>query len=268
MPHTSAAEVEDWVEVDADGNPAMAGHGSPVGPELPAIAESVQHRLGLRMRPCRVVFYPYVDGKSTVRDRGAYIHFKLSDRLRGAPEQVLAGVFGVLLSKLHRLPADRVDRDAVRAYKQYALDERAPADGQSHARRRGRKHIEPVGRHRSLLESYLRVSLDMGLVLPEIPKLSWSQQVSRRRFGHWDPDHGAIVLSQVLDDPRVPEFVLDYVLYHELLHIIHPVRMGSGTKRRVHTPEFKRAERKYPKWKEGDEWITKLAGRRWKPLSA
>ncbi len=266
MPWGSAPEVEEWVEVAAD-DAAMAGHGSPVTTELPAIAAAVQQALGLRLRPCRVVFYPYVDGKSTVRDRGSYVHFKLSDRLRNAPPDVLAGVFGILLAKLHRLPSDRVDREALRAYKSHVLEQPNQRNAEHLRHRPGRKHIEPVGRHRSLLESYLRVSLDMGLTLPEIPKLSWSQQVSRRRFGHWDPDHGAIVLSQVLDDPRVPEFVLDYVLYHELLHIVHPVRMGSGTKRRVHTPEFKRAERKYPRWKEGDEWITKLAGRRWRTLA-
>jgi len=240
--------------------------GAPAASELPALAESVLAQLGVRPRPIRVAFYPYADGRSTVRDRGAYVHFKLSDRLRGAPALVMEGVFGVLLGKLFRLPADRVDRAAVRAYKQYALEQTDRGNPENRRNRPGRKHIEPVGRHRSLLESYLRVSLDMGLVLPAIPKLSWSQTVSRNRFGHWDPDHQAIVLSQVLDDPRVPEFVLDYVLYHELLHIIHPVRMGSGTKRRVHTPEFKRAERLYPRWKEGDEWIVKLAGRRWKPL--
>lgn len=245
--------------------PSAAGQADPV-----ALGEEVQLRLGLRPRPVRVAFYPYVDGKSTVRDRGAYVHFKLSDRLRTAPEAILAGVMMVLLGKLFRLPAARLDRDAVRAYKQYALDQAAqPAQEGTGAPRRtspSRKHIEPVGRHRSLLESYLRVSLDMGLFLPEIPKLSWSRTVSRNRFGHWDPDHQAIVLSQVLDDPRVPEFVLDYVLYHELLHVIHPVRMGSGTKRRVHTPEFRRAERLYPKWKEGDEWIKALASKRWKPM--
>ncbi|MES2154287.1 MAG: hypothetical protein V4510_04050 [bacterium] len=246
---------------------AEEGPPAPSAPDPAVAAEGVMATMGLRVRPVRVAFYPYADGKSTVRDRGAYVHFKLSDRLHGAPVAVLEGVFGVLLGKLFRLPPDRVNRDAVRAYKQYALESQGTAGPHDAPRRRGRKHIDPVGRHRSLLESYLRVSLDMGLVLPSIPKLSWSQTVSRNRFGHWDADHQAVVISQVLDDPRVPEFVLDYVLYHELLHIIHPVRMGSGTKRRVHTPEFRRAEKKYPRWPEGDEWIAKLASRRWRPLA-
>jgi hypothetical protein len=130
------------------------------------------------------------------------------------------------------------------------------------AGRKGRKHIDPVGTHRSLLESYLRVSLDMDLTLPEVPKLSWSREVARHRFGHWDPDHQAVVISQVLDDPKVPEFVLDYVLYHELLHILHPVKMGSGSKRIVHSTAFKRDERRFPAWQEAETWISRLSRRR------
>jgi predicted metal-dependent hydrolase len=102
----------------------------------------------------------------------------------------------------------------------------------------------------------------MGLTLPKVPTLSWSKTVSRHRFGHWDPDHNAVVISQVLDDPDVPEFVLDYVLYHELLHILHPVKMGSATKRIVHSAAFRRDERRFPRWKEGEEWIRRLARRR------
>jgi hypothetical protein len=208
-----------------------------------------------------LTFYPYTDGKSTVREREGALVFRLSDRLQGAPDEVLEGVVGVLLCKIHRLPAARADAAQVRAYKLYMEESR----GAMRPEARGRKHIDPVGHHRSLLESFLRVSMDMGLVLPQVPKLSWSQRMSRRRLGHWDPDHGAIVISQVLDDPRVPEFVLDYVVYHELLHIVHPVRMGLGSKRRIHTAEFLRDERRFPRHTEGDEWLRRLSHPRWQP---
>ena len=235
-------------------------------------------RTHLRLRPGSILdpppeiaFYPYTDAKSTVRERGRRLHFRLSDQLKEAPDQVLEGVVGVLLCRILGLPAARADPDAVRAYRRY-LVEHLPArrghhaageGGQGHGpaarRSSGRKHIDPVGAHRSLLESYLRVSMDMDLALPRVPKLSWSKTVSGHRFGHWDEDHNVVVISQILDDPDVPEFVLDYVLYHELLHILHPVRMGSGTKRIVHSAAFRRDERRFPRWKDGDEWIERLA---------
>lgn len=205
-------------------------------------------------------FYPYANGASTIRERDGRVRVRLSTRLQGAPDQVLEGVVAILLCRFHRLPDSRADPAAVRAYREFLNGERAAAPARPE--RKGRKHIEPVGAHRSLLESYLRVALDMGLTLPRIPTLSWSKTVSRHRFGHWDADHNAVVISQVLDDPDVPEFVLDYVLYHELLHILHPAKMGSGTKRIVHSAAFKRDERKFPRWKEGEDWIRRLARRR------
>jgi len=236
----------------------------------PALVPLVQ-RVHAGLRPGRllepapsVAFYPYSGGGSTVRERGGRLRFRLSDRLQGAPDLVLEGVVAVLLCRVLGLPDSRADPEAVRAYRAFlnqAMDGGAGA-GPTPAGRKGRKHIDPVGAHRSLLESYLRVSLDLGLALPRVPTLSWSKTVSRHRFGHWDPDHNAVVISQVLDDPDVPEFVLDYVLYHELLHILHPVKMGSGTKRIVHSAAFKRDERKFPRWREGEDWIRRLARRR------
>ncbi|MCA1819431.1 MAG: hypothetical protein ABR562_00845 [Thermoplasmatota archaeon] len=207
--------------------------------------------------PARVTFYPYVDAKSIVREREGRIHLRLSDQLAAAPDQVLEGVVGILLARYFGLPDARADPAAVRAYREYLNGHAAGAAGRRQAR--GRKHIDPVGRHRSLLEAYLRVALDMDLALPQVPRLSWSKTVAGHRFGHWDPDHNVVVISQILDDPEVPEFVLDYVLWHELLHIVHPVRMGSGTKRIVHGAAFRRDERRFPRWKEGEEWIGKLA---------
>lgn len=241
-------------------------------PGLVPLVERVHSRLrpGRALDPPpRVSFYPYAGGGSTVRERAGRLQFRLSDRMEGAPDPVLEGVLGVLLCRVLGLPDSRADAAAVRAYRAYLNEERnvglhasGQAAGTAPARRKGRKHIDPVGAHRSLLEAYLRVSLDLGVALPKVPTLSWSKTVSRHRFGHWDAEHNAVVISQVLDDPDVPEFVLDYVLYHELLHIVHPVKMGSGTKRIVHSAAFKRDERRFPRWKEGDEWIRKLARRR------
>jgi hypothetical protein len=230
-------------------------------PALVPLVERVHDRLrpGRRLEPPpRVSFYPYAQGGSTLREREGRLHLRLTERLRGAPDLAVEGVVSILLCRSLGLAESRADPAAVRAYREHLQQERVPGPGE----RRGRKHIDPVGEHRSLLESYLRVTLDMGLALPRVPKLSWSKTVARHRFGHWDADHNAVVISQVLDDPKVPEFVLDYVLYHELLHIVHPVKMGSGTKRIVHSAAFKRDERKFPRWQEGEQWIKRLARRR------
>jgi hypothetical protein len=228
-------------------------------PELGALADAVHRSLTGRppLRVPRVAFYPYAQGRSTVREREGRLEFKLNEGLRGADSLVLEGILGILTARMRGIDDARVPAEAARAYRDHMVQR--PALGRVG---RSRKHIEPVGTHRSLLASYLRVSLDMDLMLPEVPKLSWSREVARHRFGHWDPDHHAVVISQVLDDPKVPEFVLDYVVYHELLHILHPVKMGSGSKRIVHSAAFKRDERKFPDWEEAEKWISRLSRRR------
>ncbi len=55
------------------------------------------------------------------------------------------------------------------------------------------------------------------------------------RFGSCTPDIGAIRLSDRL--ARVPDWVLDYVLVHELAHLIQP----------NHSPDFWKLARRYPK---------------------
>ncbi len=187
-------------------------------PALIPLFESVHE--GLLGRPPSkrplISFYRYVSTKSTIRQRDGRFVVRVSDHLHDAPDAALRGLFGILLCRAESLPESRVDAEDRNTY-HHALDHDAVATRRGKSRRlRGRKDIQPVGDQRSLLESFLRVTLHMDLALPSAPRLSWSKTRSNRRFGHQDPDHDCIVISRTLDDPKVPEFVLDYVVYHEL----------------------------------------------------
>ncbi|MHB8634119.1 MAG: hypothetical protein ACYDBQ_09165 [Thermoplasmatota archaeon] len=232
--------------------------GETPAPQWVGLVEQMGAALGRPLRAPTVSYVRYVDARSTISERQGRVHVRLSHHLADAPVEAVQGVVGVLLCRLLGLPQGRIDGRLVRAYRRF-LDTPEVAERVRAERSRGRKHIDPTGRHRSLLESYLRVTLDMGLSPPVPPRLSWSQRVSGHRFGHWDPDHQVIVISQILDDPEVPEWVLDYVVYHEVLHILHPVRAGSGLRRIVHGAAFRRQERLFPQWKEGERWIQQLA---------
>lgn len=208
-------------------------------------------------RPLEVSFYPYVSTKSTIRIRDGVVHARLSDHLENAGARVKEGVLAVLLGKLHRRNPASLKHQVI-AYHNWINSEKAEETRRESRRERGSKKINAVGRHRSLLESYLRVAMQMNLIL-EAPKLSWSERPTRRRFGHHDADHDTIVISQTLDDEKVPMFVLDYVLYHELLHIIHPPKIGSTGKRNIHHKAFRLAEAKFPRKAEAEGWLTKLS---------
>ena len=57
---------------------------------------------------------------------------------------------------------------------------------------------------------------------------------------------------------KVPEFVSDYVLYHELLHLNDGMKaMGSH-----HDSAFRARERAYPQWREAEAVLKKVAAKR------
>ena len=55
----------------------------------------------------------------------------------------------------------------------------------------------------------------------------------------------------------VPELALQYVMFHEMLHLRHPVE-HNGMRRRVHTREFRAAEKEFARLKEAKEMLKKL----------
>lgn len=89
------------------------------------------------------------------------------------------------------------------------------------------------------------------------PRLAWSQIKTYRKFGHYEPARDRIVLSLSLDSAKVPEFVVEFVLYHELLHKHHGTKWVNG-KRMVHTSEFRNDERKFKLYQQADNWLKKL----------
>lgn len=90
------------------------------------------------------------------------------------------------------------------------------------------------------------------------PRLKWGI-FSGRRFGWYDAAHDTVVLSATLDRADVPEFVLEYVMYHELLHKERPLER-NGSRRAVHTPAFRQAEKQFPRMQEAEAVLKRLAG--------
>jgi hypothetical protein len=81
----------------------------------------------------------------------------------------------------------------------------------------------------------------------EKPLLSWSKLRARRILGHHDQVHDTITISRALDTPRIQPFVLEYVLYHEMLHIKHPPRR-DGARTIYHSAEFRTDEQKFERF--------------------
>ena len=61
----------------------------------------------------------------------------------------------------------------------------------------------------------------------------------------------------IFDTPAASPLALEYVMFHEMLHLHYPVD-HHGVRRRVHTSEFRQAEKTFPRLKEAKELLKKL----------
>ena len=91
------------------------------------------------------------------------------------------------------------------------------------------------------------------------PRMEWAPTLSRHRFGYFVAMHDVICMNPLLDDPSVPSTVVEFVLYHELLHKKHGTRLENG-RRHSHTPEFRAEERLHPHFDEAERVTRALAG--------
>jgi len=122
----------------------------------------------------------------------------------------------------------------------------------------GGDRYEPRGGFRDLGTLFERVNREMFDSALGRPRLHWAARISKSRFGSYDRVRDVVCMNPVLDDPRVPEFVTAYVLYHELLHKSHGFRL-AGTRRMAHTREFAADERRFPGCDAASGWLEFLA---------
>jgi hypothetical protein len=66
------------------------------------------------------------------------------------------------------------------------------------------------------------------------------------------------MVSVSLDDPKVSAFVVDFVMYHELLHKKHGVMTVNG-RRLAHSPGFRADERQFVEYHEAERQLHELA---------
>jgi len=192
-----------------------------------------------------VEFFPFANLNSTIRLREGKLLVRISDLLEGAPEAVLHSLAHILLAKVYRKP---IEQKYSTRYRQYVT--RQDIRERIHILRqaRGRKRIEGAQGGVYNLEALfddLNVRFFHGLL--GRPQMTWSRDRATRNLGHYDPSHNAIVISRSFDDARVPRHAVEYIVYHEMLHLKHPVKVRRG-RRCVHSAEFTAEEKRFPQY--------------------
>jgi hypothetical protein len=212
-------------------------------------------RLGCHGQPPHftVEFYPYANLTHTVRFRKGAARVRLSDLLRDAPREVLEAAAGLLLARAYNLRAPRELREC---YRRFCL---APETQRRLAQLRQRRcrpmlrqadHFDMAAMFEQLNRRYFAGGLRR-------PQLGWSVRSWQVQMGSFDPTLDRIVLSRRLDRADVPRFVVEYVLYHEMLHVKHPGEMARCGLR-VHSKAFRAEERRFAHYDEARHWLERL----------
>lgn len=206
--------------------------------------------------PVEARFYPYVGLSSTIRLRQGKVYVRVSDVLKQSPPEVLFALACILVAKLYRL---KPSKEHERIYREYSLLPSVVEASESSRRERGYKiTTSPRGKAYDLEELFTEINERYFEGRIERPQLSWSQRRTRRVLGHHDHVHEAIIVSRTLDDASIPRFVVEYVLYHEMLHIAHPPRVSSG-RTIYHSRQFRADERRFERFDEALKWMERLA---------
>jgi predicted metal-dependent hydrolase len=228
-----------------------------VSPEFVAIFQQEYRALRPRapMPPIAVRFRRFTSLNTTIRLRDGQIHVSLSDLLEGAPESVVRAIAHILLAKLYKKPIEAAQN---LRYKRFASSAAVARQTELIRHARGSKrYFGPEGRFYHLDEIFDSLNIRFFGGLLGRPELTWSEHHAKRSLGHYDAAHNTIVVSRVFDRPSSPRYAIEYLLYHEMLHLKHPVRM-RGLRRCVHSREFKAEEAQFPQLAEALAFIKRL----------
>lgn len=215
--------------------------------DLASVFRRAFRRLKPRTEPpeFEVRYRSYARLKSNIRFDAATatIRADVSDLVQQAPPEVVEALATILLCKLYRKRVSIAVRDQYERWVHTPETQRGMLEIRKD---RGRKRVLPAAGEAydldTLFDQLNARHFASGL---RKPGLGWSPRPSRRRLGYYDAAHDVIVISRIFDRKAVPQLALEYVLYHEMLHVKHPVQLRE-TSRRVHTPEFLADERRFP----------------------
>lgn len=128
----------------------------------------------------------------------------------------------------------------------------------------------------SMLESRLESVNRTYFCFPALPSVRWSRgrvlpRYRKITFGTYDFKRNEIRIHPLLKNSGVPSAVLDYVLFHELLHyedrdrlkemappVSWPLFRGRSGRRRVHNRCFHDREKEFPGKEEACRWMRRF----------
>jgi hypothetical protein len=124
--------------------------------------------------------------------------------------------------------------------------------------------LRPVGTHFDLREVHGRVN-DRYFNGRSQASITWGRRVARHRhpprsvrWGSYDPRRRLITVNRRLDRSDVPPVVLEYVVFHELVHEFVPNQKGAANRVIRHGQAFRRQMARFERTSEARHYLRSL----------
>jgi predicted metal-dependent hydrolase len=117
--------------------------------------------------------------------------------------------------------------------------------------------INPYGRFYNLTDIFN--SLNREYFDDRVASLvTWGKKSSRyavrkRTLGSYQQKTNTIRINPILDRKKVPRYVIEFVVYHEMLHAVIDTVVKNG-RRSIHSKEFNNREHEYRNYDKAIEW--------------
>ncbi len=201
----------------------------------------------------------YAGLKARIEAREGRIKASVSRGFETASREVLLGLALYLVSSAFKKKIG--DNEFIREYKEFTSRQSTSKLSSLLKKNHGRElsgTAKGIFYDLSVLKDKVRFEYQDVLGDLDVAAIEWSKEKSVRRLGFHEEANDRVVITKAFDSPRVPEFLVKYVIYHELLHKKHGVlfQRGKSLRRTVHPARFKEDEKKFVQFKEAEQWIS------------
>jgi hypothetical protein len=117
-----------------------------------------------------------------------------------------------------------------------------------------KKGLNPKGEYYNLAEIFQKLNEQYFRSSMDQPNLGWSLRKNRYRLGSYDSHQKKMIISKMLDDRNIPAYVVEGIVYHEMLHQWHPIQKKNG-RRIFHGKIFKIDEKKFSEHVKLQKWL-------------
>ncbi len=209
------------------------------------LARRIQGRLG---EPVVLAITDNIHTMVSYARRDGEVSLRLHHMFLSAPPKVVDALTGYLDGDPR---ASRTVDDFIEAHRY--LVRRVPPRV-----RQRRLRIEPRG-HRydlqrifdDLNRRYFRGEVKATVTWATAPRIRGPR--GSIKLGSYSEETRIIRIHPALDHPVVPRYFAEYVVFHEMLHVVEGARPGLG-RRQVHTPAFLRRERAFSHLARAQAW--------------